>query len=201
MKYAVLSLLSVVTFSNSVTASPQLKMAISDLATQIKVDTFDTQADDGQLKEALQLLQAASEIIKSQNNSQPCVEWAYPLYYQSLSSDAAQTHAVAACKSSVDLETAKWLYVKFYQGLSSADSVDRATLGARRAKGKLPIIQYAFDNYYKGNSSSESATKAAEGAKLVLPTAKACLEKAYAIQYKTHSSSDSMDLAFRDCKN
>ena len=183
-------------------ATTQDILDIMDLADQVKLAARTSTASDAELQNAkLQLKQTIALLNQTGgSNNSDCVDFTYPKYYQTMSSDAATKKAVAACKLIKDIPTAEFLYNKYYLSMGSADSMDQSAQRSGQSKiGKLDMLEFAYGKYYKSLSSKDAATKASDGIDQVPRGNLNCLQSLYSKYYQTLSSTAAMDNAIIDC--
>ncbi len=191
---------------NTVNAATQDILDIMDLADQVKLAARTSTASDAELQNAKTQLKQTIALLNqtggggSGGNNADCINFAYPKYYQSLTSDAATKKAVAACKLIKDLPTAEFLFNKFYQSQGSVDSMDQSAQRSGASKvGKLDMLQFAFNKYYQSLSSNEATIRASDGIDQVPRGNLSCLQSLYSKYYQSLPSAAAMDNAINDC--
>lgn len=186
-------------------ASNQDLFDIIDLADQIKLAARTTTATDADLQDVKLKLKEVLAILNNtnpnQNPNQDCINFAYSKYYVNYDSQTATHKSIEACKKIVDLNTAKYLFDKYYITLTAALAMDEAANRSGPSKvGKEDMLSFAFDKYYITLTAQESANRASSVIDLLPRGRLSCLQNLYSKYYQTLTSVMAMDQAASDCR-
>ena len=129
-----------------------------------------------------------------------CVDWAYEMYFKSLTAETARTKAHAACKSIKSLDAAKLLFDWYFKSLTASAAMDKLVpLATKALDGKVALMTYAFDGYFKSLTGAAAGDKAVAAAQRLPASATRCLQREFPIFFKSLTGVAAMDKAVAVC--
>jgi len=193
-------------FSFGVQADANVRRDIGHLAWQIEREVRDSGATLNQLEQVRSLMQESLDILQAGGGHpdlvEQCIEISFNQYRRQLPTSVALTRAQQRCQAVQDINVLTFLLTQHRRQLAAIEATDLSIEQASLAgiRGKLELVEYAFEKYNRQMPTTDAATRAAFATlRVPLESGLRCFERDYPRYSRSLPSVEAMDRTAHGC--